>query len=88
MYVVEWVNEAVRELAEIWVNSDSPERARITSAVTLLDRLLRDEPAEQGESRDGEDRITFAAPLGISYEIDQADRHVTVLSVWRFATRE
>ena len=87
MYVVEWISEALRDLARMWVDADPRKRARITAAVALLDRLMRQAPLEQGESRDGADRIAFAAPLGISFEVDETRRRVTVLSVWHIASR-
>jgi hypothetical protein len=72
----------------LWLAASSAERAAITDAVNRLDRLLQLSPLDQGESRDADNRILFAAPLGITFEVDATDRRVTVLTVWHFATKE
>ncbi len=38
MYRVEWLREAVGELAELWIEADSPLRQAITEATHALDQ--------------------------------------------------
>ena len=87
MFRVEWLQEAVDELANIWVNADTGLRHRITIAAHTLDLELRTDPYRHSESRHGEDRVLFAYPLAVQIEIDLQERIVWVLHVWRFRRR-
>jgi hypothetical protein len=49
-----------------------------------LDSLLRDDAHLLGESRSDSLRIVHAAPLGVDVDVDQDNRVVWVLRVWRF----
>jgi len=88
MYSVEWTHLALNLLADVWLSAQATERRRITAAIDLIDRLLRERPLDEGESREGERRVTFAAPIGVSFQIDHSLRRVTVLGAWRFNARE
>jgi hypothetical protein len=54
-------------------------------AANLIDRTLTEDPDKHGESRDGNIRVVFAAPLGVEFEISRDDRMVYVVSVWSYA---
>jgi hypothetical protein len=44
MFRVEWLREAVGELAELWIEADSPFRQAITEATHALDQELQADP--------------------------------------------
>jgi hypothetical protein len=68
-------------LASLWL--DRPElRELITAASRKLDRQLRRDPLECGESRESNKRIAHAPPLGIRFVVQSDDRIVKVLSIW------
>jgi hypothetical protein len=87
MYRLLWARVAVDFLAAAWVDADSAQRQAITAAAHEIDRLLRRDPANQGESREGTERVMFVPPLGVSYEIDESHRVVRVFQLWRFRRR-
>jgi hypothetical protein len=84
MFRVEWLSEAVSELADIWIKADSQSRQVITEATHNLDRELQTDPFRESESREGEVRVLFTRPLGVLFEVDAAQRIVWILHVWSF----
>ncbi len=80
-HTVVWKPAAEQELASIW--NESSDRADVTAAANAIDRLLRTSPQDQGESRNGITRIMFVHPLGVIFDVQQQDRLVSVLRVWR-----
>jgi mRNA-degrading endonuclease RelE of RelBE toxin-antitoxin system len=81
-YSVLWTPTAERDLAELWL--DSADRQPIRSAADTLDKLLGDDAHLRGESRYDSLRVVHAAPLGVDVDVDQLNRVVWVLRVWRF----
>ncbi len=81
-YTVIWKPPAEQELADLWMNAE--DRNVITDAADQIDDLLRQDAGELGESRTGPIRRMFVPPLGVAFEVREADRLVLVLSVWRF----
>jgi plasmid stabilization system protein ParE len=79
-YTVVWKPPAEEELTRIW--TAAPNRNEIAAAANEIDRLLRSDPHGQGESRTGQVRVTFVAPLGVFFHIEDRDRLVSVLRVW------
>ncbi len=79
-YTVVWKPAAEDELAEIWTNAAN--RAAVTDAANEIDRLLRLDPHDQGESRSEHVRVVFVHPLGLFFHIREEDRLVSVLRVW------
>ena len=79
---VEWHDRAKDQLADIWLSADSPLRDEITSYVQLLDRHMRVNADRLGESREPRVRILTDTPLGIEFQVSEADRLVTVVRVW------
>jgi hypothetical protein len=55
----------------------------VTAASREIDRILHRDPSTRGESRDQNVRILFITPLGVDFEVVEADRIVYVLAVWR-----
>jgi len=82
MFEVGWTEKALDELATLWTQSDSANRANITSASNRIDQELRTDPEHKGESRAEGERVFFATPLGILYEVDVAASAMWVLHVW------
>lgn len=84
-YTVVWKPAAERHLMEIWMRAD--DRDVVSRAANELDAGLAYDADHQGESREEGIRVTFAGPLGIYFEVDDADRQVRVLAVWTTTRR-
>jgi hypothetical protein len=82
-YTVLWTGVAEDRLAGLWI--DAPDRTLIALAADTIDRLLSEDPHQQGESREGNTRITFCYPLAVEFEVVEEDRTVFVLAVWSYA---
>jgi len=80
-FTVVWLSSAQGHLANIW--TVGPDRTAITKAANSIDRLLRQDPFGYSESRAGNERIMFVTPLGVSYDVIEEDRLVTVWAVWK-----
>lgn len=78
-FTVLWRPVAEARLADLWLKS--PNRAAIAAAADAIDALLQSDPLEQGESRDGTERIIFKSPLAVLYDVREEDRIVYVLAV-------
>ena len=84
-YTVLWSRVAEERLAFHW--TDASNRQAVTEAANAIDKLLQADPDSLGESRPDGTRILFVPPLGILYYVNQQERVVSVLTVWRFAKR-
>jgi hypothetical protein len=80
MFQVLWSPNALEELAAVWMELE--DRQSVTDASDQIDERLKQNPQDVGESRTGSLRITFDNPLGLIFNVSDADRRVTVLSVW------
>jgi hypothetical protein len=87
MFRVEWLQNALDELANIWVQADSALRQAITAATHRIDQELKVNPYLQSESRGGDERVLLVYPLGVQIEVDEQRKIVWVLNVWRFTRR-
>ena len=83
-FTVIWVPEAEAALAAMWENRST--RAAVTAAANEIDRLLKTNPEEVGESRSSGQRIVLVSPLGATFEVREHDRLVVVTHVWQYAT--
>lgn len=82
MYAVQWTQRAADELAELWLEADSPTRRQITKAVQSFDQSLRREPAQIGESRSNpSERIVFIGGIIITFRIDFSNHIVHINGV-------
>ena len=79
-YTVVWKPEAERRLAELWMESDNPER--LAEAANLIERELAIAPASIGEQRIGSIRVVVVPPVGMYFRVNSEDRQVLVLTVW------
>jgi plasmid stabilization system protein ParE len=86
IFTVLWTPTAEQELASIWL--DAEDRNAVTSAAHTIDALLRADPHTRGESRHDAVRVLFVPPLGVDFDVVEADRIVYVLTVWSFGKRE
>jgi hypothetical protein len=80
-YTVTWLNSAQTQLAQLWV--DAQNRQEISDAANYFDSSLRLDPYRESESRIGNQRIQFRTPLGIIFDVSDADCLVTVYAVWK-----
>jgi hypothetical protein len=85
-YTVVWIPTADDELATLWMKSK--DREVVTSSANEIDRRLRLNPHQQGECRSQGRRILLVPPLGVVYRVNDDDRLVRVLHVWRFQPQE
>lgn len=82
MFEVRWLQSALDDLAERWMQADGALRAAITSSVNAVDHRLSRNPTSQGESREGKERVLFVGPLGVLFEADDDSSRVYVIHVW------
>jgi plasmid stabilization system protein ParE len=88
MFRVVWLQAALDELTTIWLQADSAARQAITAAAHTIDQELAANPHEQGESRGDDERIFFALPLGVLFEIEDQFALVRILHVWDIRRRQ
>jgi hypothetical protein len=81
MFRIRWEERALRELTELWIQSDSERRKAITGAAQRIDDKLRRHAADAGESRDNRQRILFAEPLIITFRVEEDEITASVLTV-------
>ena len=84
-YSVIWIRSAENDLAALWLDATS--RIEVTQAAAALDRVLQTNAHDKGESRNGDERILFSAPLGITFTADPVSRQARVLHVWMYSRR-
>jgi hypothetical protein len=81
IYTVLWKPTAEATLARIW--TAGPDRNAVATAADSIDAALRNDPQLQGESRPGRMRILVSRPLAVHFRVEEPDRRVYVLKVWR-----
>ncbi len=77
-------HSAMVSLKQTWEQAAAPLREAILEASRQLDQWLHTNPHEQGESRDDNSRILFAAPLAVLFEVDEANKLVRILRAWAY----
>ena len=87
MFRVEWLQTALDELSDLWLQADSTQRQAITAATHIVEQRLLNDPINEGESRSGNRRITFVPPLAVRFQIEADGQTVTVLQVRQFGRR-
>ena len=70
------------DLAAIWVNA--ADRQEVTDTANMIERLLKHDPMNVGEARDGNTRILIVPPLAIYYDVIVDDCRVVVWQLWRW----
>jgi len=80
IYIVTWSARALARLADVWLHAG--DRNSVTAASYAIDNILRDDPDLVGTFRFDTVREFHYPPLGVEFEVNEADRLVTVLNVW------
>lgn len=81
-YTVIWLSSLEDELARLYLLARADgNAARMTAATARIDTALASNPSEAGESRDGNVRILFEAPLSIDFQVLASERMVIVTEV-------
>ena len=88
MFRLDWIESAVNELADYWLNADQLTRDAITRATNQIDQHLRNDPLTHGESREAGRRIHFVDPLAVTFEVNTDVQVVTVLHIRVYRRRE
>ena len=76
---VVWQRRAEDQLAALW--AEAADQQDLADTAEAVDRILRREPLEQGESRDPGTRLWFYRPLQVLYYIDEPARTVFVVAI-------
>ncbi len=79
-YAVEWNPSAMEAINRLWQLTSN--RDAILRAMWDIEAALRDDPHDVGESRPDDRRITYATPLGVRFEIDDAVFQVKIIAAW------
>lgn len=81
---VRWESRALNELAALWLQADAAQRQAISADSQSIDQSLRNDPANQVESRSKGRRVFFVPPLGVMFRVEMHAPLVTVLHGWAF----
>ena len=87
MFRVDWLESSLNELTTLWTGADSRQRTAITAAAHAIEQRLMADATNEGESRPGGRRLMFAAPLAVTFQIEQDGATATVLHVRLFRKR-
>ncbi|HEY1860686.1 MAG TPA: hypothetical protein VGG61_10050 [Gemmataceae bacterium] len=78
-FTVDWTEETLDSLTAIWLRT--PNRQAVTAAQTTIDRRLAADPVGCGIPI-SEGLFAFEAPpLRVQFEVNAAERRVTIVSV-------
>jgi hypothetical protein len=81
-YQVVWQQDAEDDLTTIW--NDAPDRGYVAAVADEIERLLKRDAASLGESREENFRVFLFEPLGVEFQVFEAERRALVVRVWRF----
>lgn len=84
-YTVSWMPPTEGQLATIWMNAI--DRNAVTEAMYELEERLAKDPENEGESRAGDERITFELPLSVLFRVFPDDMKVEVYTIGYVAPR-
>ncbi len=68
------------ELAAIWISAE--DRNAVSDAANDTENALAEAPLDHGESREGNLRIIFVAPLGARYTVEVESSRVLIVQFW------
>jgi hypothetical protein len=81
-YALVYPNAAAQMLTACYLTARADGLAdAVTQATNRIDAVLRANPLDQGESREGESRLLIDRPLSVEYEVFEDERVVVVLTV-------
>ncbi len=78
-HTVIWHQVALDKLADLWAASS--DRNSVTKAVEQIDRLLAENPVQQGEEYYG-DRLVVVASIAFTYQVLEDDRIAEIIDVF------
>ena len=84
MYDVIWREGLLDRLADLYVAASVHDRERMARGVQGLNRRLKDEPMDVGESRPDGFRVVFLPLLFVTFHVDDAQMVVRVSGVRRY----
>lgn len=67
-YTVSWTRYALRQFLNLWTSATDPDA--VDAAATRIDQTLATDAEQQGESRQGDERILFDPPLVVLFVAD------------------
>ena len=88
MFRVEWIDLALSNLADGWLNADSRLRADITAAAHEIERRLLRAPDRAGEMREPGTRVLIVNPLAVTFHVNVRTKTVLISSVRVHRRRE
>ena len=81
MFTVHWADRALKELEALWFDATRRTTERIVEAIKTLEARLMSNAEEFGESRFGQWRIGFQAPIAILFKVNREKRSVRIAHV-------
>ena len=84
---LDWADEALDELADIYVLATPEDREAITRHVLGLNKALKDDPFSVGEEREGDLRIDAKPLLTVWFRVTPDGLMVRVIHAHRAARR-
>jgi hypothetical protein len=70
MFEVEWLEQALSQLAKEWLDADSGLRAAITATTHAVEQRLSRAPDRVGESREPGTRVLVVPPLTVTFHVN------------------
>ncbi len=84
MYGLTWTDATLTRLADTYLAATVAERERMAAGVEALNARLRDNPEDEGESREPGFRLAFPQLLAVGFFVSETNRHVFVVRVQRY----
>lgn len=81
IFTVVWKKTAENSLADLWLRHPA-DRQAFTNAANHVDAILRINPQSKGDPHSKHARILQVPPLGITFQVNETDRLVRVLTAW------
>ena len=80
-YTVVWKSTAEDDLAKLWLTARNRNGVRVAS--DRIEALLRSNPLGIGQKFLSGRRLLFVNEIGVTYRVNDDDRIVVILNVWR-----
>lgn len=79
-YSVEWTDDAMADLWELW--SSPSEHSYVSEASRTIEQLLEQNPLDERHEVVNGKGIVIRGPLGVDFLVDDARRVVHVTAAW------
>jgi hypothetical protein len=83
-FIIYRTQSAMSPLEKTWEEGDDSQRGAVLLALHRIDQELLSEPQTKGESRPGNVRILFEAPLAVFFKVDEVNQVVHILRTWPY----